>query len=101
MKNINGDEFMSLAQQNKNMIVLFGTKTCEPCKQLKKKILNIKESISINKEMVYLDVTENIKIANQYNIRSVPTLISFRGAKPIQSITGNTSDAKIKSILGL
>ena len=54
-----------------NKILLFKMSTCSPCKLLSK----LFTQLNIQKEDIILDEDENEKLADKYNINSVPTVI--------------------------
>ena len=54
-----------------NKILLFKMLTCGPCKLLSK----LFTQLNIEKEDIILDEDENEKLADKYNVKSVPTVI--------------------------
>lgn len=52
-------------------VMKFGASWCSPCKMLQ----NIIDGITTEVEIESIDIDEDPKLAQQYNIRGVPTLV--------------------------
>ena len=46
-----------------------------------------------------VDVDENGELANRYGIRSIPTLIVFKGGKVVDQLVGAAPKAQIRRML--
>lgn len=69
------------------IIQVFTSANCSPCKSLKKMLAQQ----TFSQEIEYIDIDENIELAAQLKVRALPTLI-YKGKK----IEGNVSYAKLK-----
>ena len=79
------------------VIVDFFATWCMPCKILSP----ILETIAYeeNIKVVKVDIDKNNELANEYNIRSIPTMIIFKDDEMIQSIIGvRTKEEILKNI---
>lgn len=79
------------------VIVDFFATWCMPCKILSP----ILETIAYeeNIKVVKVDIDKNSELANEYNIRSIPTMIIFKDGEMIQSIIGvRTKEEILKNI---
>ena len=81
MEEVNGIDNLNnfiIENQDKNIILFFGTDWCGPCKKLKNKIIEIQDLIN-NKNCIlcYIDADndDNLKITEKYIIKFLPTQI--------------------------
>lgn len=74
---------------NVPVLVDFWAEWCGPCKALGPKLEEIAEEMGTNVRVVKLDVDTNQEVAAKYSIRSIPTMILFKGGKPVDQIMGN------------
>ena len=65
----------------------FTASWCAPCKMLAP-VLKTLESAYPSVTFEVIDIDDNELLAEQYNIRSVPTVIIFNGETPIETIVG-------------
>jgi len=91
-----------LEEKEKIVLVDFSAEWCPPCQAMKP----ILEKISENFEEIKLgevDVEKNLKLAQVYQIISIPTLIFFKEGEIIERITGFLSfddlSQRIKNLL--
>lgn len=71
------------------VLVDFWAEWCAPCKALGPKLEEIAQEMSSEVRVVKLDVDENKEVAAKYSIRSIPTMILFKGGQPVDQIMGN------------
>ena len=94
---INSNDFKEKISKGKAVIDYFGT-WCQPCKQLAPILEEVSNEIKdIN--FYKLDVDKNADIAQEYEIRGIPTLILFQDGKEIKRITGVNSKEDLKKEL--
>lgn len=80
-------------------LIHFTADWCVPCKKLTP---IIEKFLSENKDIEYtrIDVDVDFDLAEQYNIMSVPTLISKVDGKIHDRATGLVSEFVVKSLFG-
>jgi len=94
-KNIKGSNSKSFTnleldvifQNNQNVVLIFKTPWCLPCKELDA----VLDSFSKNKpnwEVVKINMDSNRDLAIEYEVKSVPTLLFYKEAKQISSHIG-------------
>lgn len=84
---ITKDNFNNLINEEKLTLVDFYADWCGPCRALGpviEEIANELTSVNIGK----LNVDNEKDIASQYNVRSIPTMILFKGGKEIDRLVG-------------
>lgn len=80
-------------------LIHFTADWCGPCKRMAPVI---EEFLANNKDIHYdrVDVDENFEKAQQYNIQSVPTLISKIDGNVYDRVSGVVSEFRLKSMFG-
>ena len=77
----------------------FSATWCGPCKQLAPIIDNVAEKHSGTVKVAKLDIDESPKTANRFGIRSVPTVVIFKGGKEVSRQVGLVPEAKLVALL--
>lgn len=98
MENISAEKLKELQSGENNILVDFWAKWCGPCKSLIPRLESI-ENLYPNVKFVKIDVDENMDIALDMGIRSVPTVIVFKGNKLVNRSSGANSESFYKEIL--
>ncbi len=81
------------------VLVDFWAPGCPPCEMIKPTIEEIAKEFENKAKVGKLNVAENPKITQQYEIRGVPTLIIFKNGKGIKRVTGLRPKEAIASAL--
>lgn len=98
MENVTGEVVDQLLSGDQVVLVDYFAKWCGPCKMLMPR-LSAMQSEFPNVKFVSVDVDENMEHALKMNIRSVPTVMIFKGGELVDRSTGANSDAFYKNIL--
>lgn len=77
------DEFKKLISDSKPTLVDFFATWCGPCKAQAPVLEDVKKRIGDAANIIKIDVDKNQAVAAEYNVRSIPTLIIFRGGEAI------------------
>jgi len=81
------------------VLVDFWATWCGPCLAMAPVIDALAEKYDGKAKVVKLDVDENRDIAGKYQIRSIPTLMVFKGGEVVEKVIGGTSMAKLEGML--
>jgi len=70
------------------VLVDFTAVWCGPCKMLDPIVKQLAQDWEGKVKVVKLDVDDNPQMTIDYNIMGVPTLILFKGGKPVERLSG-------------
>ena len=82
-------------------LVDFYAEWCSPCKAISPMIEGLKQEYDGKINVFKIDVDLNPELANQFDIRSVPTLIFFKNGNIVNTIKGSASKTKLIENLNL
>jgi thioredoxin 1 len=81
------------------VLVDFWATWCGPCRAIAPLIDAIAAENSGSIKVGKVDVDENRDVAMKYDIQSIPTLLIFKGGKPVQRMQGVQSKSKLQEAL--
>jgi len=98
--NITNENFESeVLQADKPVLVDFWAEWCGPCKMIAPILEQVAEEYKDRLTLVKLDVEENQNIAMQYAVRSIPTLMLFKGGNVQAQHVGMLSKEQLGQLL--
>jgi len=77
-------------QQTKNKVVLvdFWAEWCAPCKMMAPVLNDVAGELTGNSHVGKLNIEQYQSMAQQFNVRSIPTLILFKNGKEVKRFVG-------------
>ena len=81
------------------VLVDFWAEWCGPCKMVAPVLEELAEEYSGQIKFTKVDGDTNHETAIHYGIRSIPTLLVFKGGKPVDQLIGAVPRAEIKKRL--
>lgn len=78
------------------VLVDFWAVWCGPCKMIAPAVEEMSQKYAGRLKVVKLDVDNNQKTATNYGIRSIPTLLLFKGGKVVDQIVGAVPKSRIQ-----
>jgi thioredoxin 1 len=81
------------------VLVDFWAPWCGPCRMVAPIVEELAGEYAGKVNFVKVNVDNNQKIAGKYGVMSIPTLILFKGGKPMTNIVGFKPKAELKKSL--
>ncbi len=96
---LNNQNFQNTIESNKVVLVDFWATWCGPCRMLAPTIEQIAQEYEGKAVIAKVDVDQNVEIAKQFGIMSIPTLFSFKDGQVTQKMIGLSQKSEITSVL--
>lgn len=89
----------AVLESNGLCVVDFWSPRCGPCHSMAPALDAFASAHAETLNVYTLDVDENPKISEKYEIRSVPTIIFFKDGEPVDITRGTLSESSLQSKL--
>ena len=81
------------------VLVDFWATWCGPCRAIAPIVTEMAEKYDGRVKVVKMDTDQNPRTPSQFNIRSIPTLLVFKGGEVVDQHTGAAAKEKIDGML--
>jgi len=81
------------------VIIDFWAEWCGPCKLISPVFSKLEKEYAGKVTFAKLDVDSNPQAPMQYDVRSIPTMMIFKGGEPVTQLVGAIQEHKIKYTL--
>jgi thioredoxin 1 len=89
----------SINRSRRPVLVDFWAPWCPPCRALAQTVEAIAEQFEDRADVAKLDIDQNPETAAAYGIRSIPTVLIFRGGREVDRIVGLQPRARYEQAL--
>ena len=86
-------------QSDKLVLVDFWAAWCAPCRMFAPTVEAVAEKYLSNARVLKLDIDDNPAVSQRYGIKSIPTLILFKGGKEVERVGGAISKEAISRMI--
>lgn len=98
-KKITDAEFDATVNSESPVLVDFWAEWCGPCRALGPKLEEISDEVGEKATIAKLNIDENPESAAKFGVRSIPTMLIFKGGNVVDQIVGNVDKAEIAAKL--
>ncbi len=99
IKKLNEQTFEQELQQDRVLVVDFGADWCPPCKALEPILFELQEQFP-HVNFTKVDVEHELKLAERFSIKSLPTVLVFRKGTLTETVIGYRPKQQYVKILG-
>lgn len=100
VKNIgDGDFSKEVLQSDTPVLVDFWATWCAPCRAIAPAVEALAQQYQGKVKFTKLNIDDNQDTPQQYGIRSIPTLLVFKGGKVVEQIVGAVPKPRIEAAI--
>ena len=93
-------DFESQVKQSDTLtLVDFWADWCGPCKMIAPTVEELAEEYQGRLKVFKLDVDENQRTAQQYAVRSIPSLLFFKDGKVVETVVGAVRKQRLEEVI--
>ncbi|MFL5353795.1 thioredoxin [Archangium sp.] len=94
-----GDFAKEVLQSDQPVLVDFWATWCAPCRAIAPAVEELATQYKGKVKVAKINIDDNQDTPQQYGIRSIPTLLVFKGGKVVEQIVGAVPKSKLEAAL--
>ncbi len=99
-QNVSDNEWdVEVLSSDTPVLVDFWAPWCGPCKMVAPLVDELADEYDGKVKFVKLNTDDNIETASKYGIRSIPTLMVFKGGEAVEQVVGFRPKSELKKSL--
>jgi thioredoxin 1 len=100
IKTVTNDSFQKdVIESDKPVLIDFWASWCQPCLAMEPTIEAVAKEFEGKVTVAKLNVDENPDLAQQLDVMSIPTMMVYKGGKPVQRLVGLTPKDRLTSVV--
>jgi thioredoxin 1 len=97
---VTDDDFDSQVKASETLtLVDFWAEWCGPCKMIAPTVEELADAYEGRVKVCKLDVDENQRTAQQYAVRSIPSLLFFKDGKVVETVVGAVRKQRLEEVI--
>lgn len=93
------DEYKEIVEKHPEVLIDFFATWCGPCKMLHPVLETVSDKLEGKVVVAQVDIDKNQELAGAFNVQSVPTLVFFKGGKPVLATAGYMGEADLMKFI--
>lgn len=100
IKIINSNEFEREVLNNPKVVLLdFYGSWCMPCKMLSSILDDVNKKLGDKLDIVKVDVDDNMELAREYGVLTVPTMLVIIGGEEVEKVVGFRQEKQVLDLV--
>ena len=96
---VSDSQFKAEVLDSSTPVLVFWATWCAPCRAIAPAVDELATQYKGKVKVAKVDVDEAQEVAQQFGIRSIPTLLVFKGGKVVEQIVGAVPKSKLEAAL--